>query len=114
MDKVHDIIVLQSATAVVHWDMETMMPPKAVQLRSQQLAMLSRITHKMVTDSEIGKLIEAIMKHPDYEKLTEVQKRNVYLIKKEYDEQTKLPEKLVAELAKYSGINFRRCSGSSA
>lgn len=104
MDKVHDIIVLQSATAVVHWDMETMMPPKAVQLRSQQLAMLSRITHKMITDSEIGKLIEAIMKHPDYEKLTEVQKRNVYLIKKEYDEQTKLPEKLVAELAKQRAI----------
>ncbi|RLI22714.1 carboxypeptidase M32 [Candidatus Bathyarchaeota archaeon] len=104
MEKVKNVIVFQSAVSVVHWDMETMMPPKAIQLRSQQLSMLSRIGHKMMTDPEIGKLLEEILRHPEYDKLDIIQKRNVYLIKKEYDEQTKLPEELVAAIAKQRAI----------
>jgi carboxypeptidase Taq len=100
MKKAFDLFVFQSASAVVYWDMETMMPPKAVNLRSQQLALLSRIEHRMSTDSIIGNLLKAIVQHPEYDKLDAFQKRNVYLMKKSYDEQTKLPEELVAEIAK--------------
>jgi len=81
-----------------------MMPPKAIKLRSQQLALLSRIEHKMSTDPEMGKSLKEVIRHPEYDKLDELQKRNVYLIKKQYDEQTKLPEKLVAEIAKQRAI----------
>jgi carboxypeptidase Taq len=104
MDKAKDLLILQSAEAVVHWDMETMMPPKAIQLRSQQLALLSRIEHKMSTDPEIGVLLGKIVQHSEYDRLDGVQKRNVHLTKKQYDEQTKLPEELVAEIAKQEAI----------
>jgi carboxypeptidase Taq len=104
MEKVKDLLTLQSATAIIHWDMETMMPPKAIGLRSQQLALLSRIEHRMSTDPEIGRLLEEVMRPSEYDKLDAVQKRNVYLIKKNYDEQTKLPEELVAEIAKQQAI----------
>ncbi|MGC9321922.1 MAG: hypothetical protein ACP5FY_06760, partial [Kosmotogaceae bacterium] len=104
MEKTKNLFILQSAAAIVHWDMETKMPPKAIRLRSLQLAMLSRIGHKMSTDPEIGGLLEKTMKHPEYERLDVVQKRNVYLIKKHYDEQTKLPEELVVETAKQQAI----------
>jgi len=104
MDKTKDLLIFESATSIIHWDMETMMPPKAIQLRSQQLALLSRIEHKMITDPEIGSLLEKIVRHPKYDKLEEIQKRNLYLIKKNYDEQTKLPEELVAEIAKQRAI----------
>src|SRR4030042_4826476 len=104
MEKTKDLAIFMSAGSIIMWDMETMMPPKAIGLRSQQLALLSRIQHKMGTDPEIGSLIEKIMHHPDYDKLDAVQKRNVYLVKKNYDEQTKLPEELVAEMAKQNAI----------
>jgi len=104
LNRTKDLVVLQSAEAIVHWDMETMMPPKAVEQRSQQLALLSRISHKMSTAPEIGKLLNAILADPQYDVLGEVEKRNVYLIKKNYDEQTALPEKLVAEIAKQQAI----------
>jgi carboxypeptidase Taq len=104
MEKVRDLLVLQSAEFIVNWDMETMMPPKAIKLRSQQLALLSRIEHKISTDPEIGVLLEKIMRNPEYDKLDEIQKRNIYLVKKNYDEQTKLPEELVAEIAKQRAI----------
>ena len=104
MEKVKDLLTLQSATAIIHWDMETMMPPKAIGLRSQQLALLSRIEHRMSTDPEIGRLLEEVMRPSEYDKLDAVQKRNAYLVKKNYDEQTKLPEELVAEIAKQQAI----------
>jgi carboxypeptidase Taq len=99
-----DLIVLSSAEAIVHWDMETKMPPKAVEQRSQQLALLSRISHKMSTAPRIGKLLSTILSSSQYDALNEVEKRNVHLIKKNYDEQTALPEKLVAETAKQQAI----------
>jgi len=106
MEKAKNLFILQSAAAIVHWDMETKMPPRAVRLRSLQLAMLSRIAHKISTDPEIGKLLEEIMRQSEYDSLDTVQKRNVYLIKKHYDEQTKLPEELVAETAKQQAITI--------
>ncbi len=104
MAKTKDLIILGSVGSIVHWDMETKMPPKAVNLRSQQLALLSQFEHRMSTDPEIEKLLSSIEKHPNYDGLTELQKRNVYLIRKNYDEQTKLPEKLVVETARQQAI----------
>lgn len=104
MEKVKNLLIFQSAMSIIHWDMETMMPPKAINLRSQQLALLSALEHRMSTDPEIGKLLEAIMQSPRYEELNQVQKRNIYLIKKQYDEQTRLPEELVAAIAKQRAI----------
>jgi len=102
--KTKDLVVLQTAEGVIHWDMETKMPPGAVEQRSQQLSLLSRIHHKMGTDPQIGKLLNDIQTSPSNETLGQEQKRNIYLINKNYREQTVLPEKLVAELAMQEAI----------
>jgi len=101
-----DLLVIQSTRSIVEWDMETKMPPKGISLRSQQLAMLSQLEHKISTDPEVGTLLEKVEKHPDYEALSKFQKRNIHLIRKNYDEQTKLPEKLVVETAKQRAITI--------
>ncbi|MGC8937049.1 MAG: hypothetical protein ACP5KV_06805 [Candidatus Methanomethylicaceae archaeon] len=79
---------------------------RAFELRSQQLSLLSKIEHKMAIDPEVGVLLERIEKHPDYHNLNEMEKRNVYLIRKFYDEYTKLPEKLVSEIARQQAIAY--------
>ena len=104
MEKTKEIAIFNSAQAVLNWDTETMMPPKAIGLRSQQLALLSGMQHKMETNPEVGALLEKIERHSNYEKLSAIQKRNIYLIRKNYDEQTKLPEELVMEIAKQRTI----------
>jgi len=48
--------------------------------------------------------LDAIERDKDYDKLDIAQKRNVYLTRKNYDEQTKLPEQLVKEMAKQHAI----------
>ena len=82
------------------------MPPRGIKMRSLQLAMLSRIGHKMSTDPEIGRLLKETRNHPEYSSLDPVHKRNLYLIKKHYDEQTKLPEELVVETSKQNAITI--------
>lgn len=106
MEKVKELAILMSSEGIVSWDMETMMPPKGINLRSQQLALLSVIEHRMTTDPEIGILLQKIKRSTDYDKLDEVQKRNVYLVQKRYDEQTKLPVELVAAIAKQQAISI--------
>ncbi len=106
LEKAKNIIILSSAAANLHWDLETMMPPKGIKLRSLQLALLSKIQHQMSTDPEMGRLLEETIKHPRYDNLDYVHKRNLYLIKKNYVEQTKLPEDLVVETSKQKAITI--------
>jgi len=106
LEKTKNIVALNSAASILHWDMETKMPPRGIKLRSLQLAMLSKIGHQMSTDPDIGQLLKATTKHPEYDSLNIVQKRNLYLIKKHYDEQIKLPEELVVETSKQEAITI--------
>jgi carboxypeptidase Taq len=102
--KTKETIVLSTAQGILHWDMETMMPPRAVNQRSEQLALLSRLNHKLATNPQIGQLLQTIQASPEYPVLGQVEKRNIYLINKSYLEQTALPEKLVGDLAKQEAI----------
>ncbi len=104
LSKIEDISVLVTAEGIIHWDMETMMPPGAVEQRSMQLSLLTRINHQMSTNPKIGNLLSAIQANPEFELMRQAEKRNVYLINKSYREQTSLPEKLVAEIAKQEAI----------
>jgi carboxypeptidase Taq len=104
LSKTKDVVVLGTAEGIIHWDMETMMPPGAVEQRSEQLALLSLIQHKLATDPEKGRLLNTIQTSPKYETLDQAEKRNLYLIRKSYLEQTSLPEKLVADIAKQEAL----------
>jgi len=107
LERSKEMAVMGSAVAILYWDMETMMPPRAVELKSQQLAMLQKMGHQMLVDPENGKTLDAIEKHKDYESLSQLEKRNVYLARKAYDEATRIPEELVVDIAKQStvGVN---------
>jgi carboxypeptidase Taq len=104
LSKTKDLVVLSTAEGIIHWDMEIYMPPKAVAQRSQQLALLSRIHHKLGTNPEIGKLLDNIQTSPEYPTLGQIEKRNLFLINKSYREQTALPEKLVSDLTMQEAI----------
>jgi carboxypeptidase Taq len=93
LERSKELVVLMSAGSILGWDMQTKMPPRGLELKSQQLALLQKIGHKMLTSPELGKILDSIEKHKDYESLTEIQKRNVYLARLMYDEATKLPER---------------------
>ncbi len=103
LTRIKEISLLGSAAGIVHWDLETYMPPGGIMLRSEQLATLSKVIHRMSTDPQMGALLANAEKESN--SLDEMGRRNLYLTRKMYDEQTKLPEKLVAELSRQQAIS---------
>ncbi|HOB39330.1 MAG TPA: hypothetical protein PKI40_09780, partial [Methanomassiliicoccaceae archaeon] len=84
--------VIGSAGAILHWDLETKMPPKGIRQRSEQLALLEVIAHQTLVDPRVGMLLDALTKEHALASMDDVQKRNVHLMKKAYDEEVALPE----------------------
>ncbi|NWF97088.1 MAG: carboxypeptidase M32 [Candidatus Thorarchaeota archaeon] len=90
----------ETSAAILNWDLETYMPPKGIRLRSEQLGYLSTVAHLAIARPEFGQLIEEAEKL----ELDEVQRRNLYLFKREYAEKTSLPAELVGEHAKQQAV----------
>lgn len=103
LERSKELVLLQTAAGVIGWDLETYMPPQGLMLRSEQLGILRKLAHRMITDSEIGKLLDAAEKNSDI--LNESQRRNLYLFRRNYDAQTKIPEELVGKMAKQRAIS---------
>jgi carboxypeptidase Taq len=104
MSRMKEYLLLYSAAGIVQWDYETYMPPKGLILRSEQLSVMHQILHRMGTDPELGKLLDKAEK--DSKKLDDVQNRNVFMVRREYDKETKIPEDLVARIAKQTPISL--------
>jgi carboxypeptidase Taq len=104
MNRMKEYLLLYSAAGIVQWDYETYMPPKGLMLRSEQLSIMHQILHRMGTNPEIGKLLDKAEKNS--KKLNKVQNRNVYMVRREYDKETKIPEDLVARIARQTPISL--------
>ncbi|NNE82671.1 MAG: carboxypeptidase M32 [Alphaproteobacteria bacterium] len=55
----HRIGVIGDALGILHWDQATLMPDGSAPARAEQLATLSVLRHEMLTQPEIGDLLEA-------------------------------------------------------
>jgi carboxypeptidase Taq len=106
LERAKKIIIYDNIQSLLGWDFETQMPPKGGKQRSLQFSTLATDMHKMLTDPEVGKLIEKIKEDDEYSTLSEEQQRNVYLIEREYNKSTKLPIELVAEIASHQVVSI--------
>ena len=102
--KMKEITLLNNALGLIYWDMETYMPKGGIEQRSEEISFLSGLIHDRVVDPEVGLLLEQIKNHKNYEKLSVAEKRNVYLIQRNYDQQTKIPKELVMAAAKQAAV----------
>ncbi|MHA1974057.1 MAG: carboxypeptidase M32 [Candidatus Hodarchaeales archaeon] len=99
MDIYREIYTISTISSVLYWDMNTYMPPSAIKFRSSQFNWLQQTTHKKWISQETKHLIERCEKIKD---LSLVQKRNVLLMRRAYDNRTALPLDLVGALASQS------------
>lgn len=104
MMKVREHILLKTVKYLVKWDYETYMPPKGLILRSDQLSVIEQLIHRMKIDPEIGRLLEKIERVAGT--LNEVQNRNVFKIRRDYNKAINVPEDLVAKIAKQEPISL--------
>jgi carboxypeptidase Taq len=92
--------LLASCAGVLGWDERTYMPRKGSAHRAEQMALLARMTHEMLTVPEIGTLLAEIEESPLVGEPDSIPAVNVREIRRSYDRAVKLPKELVEELAR--------------
>ncbi len=100
LGKVQRVIRLASVKALLGWDLDTFMPPGAIDQRSEQFELLQGLMHEWETEPQIGRLLSSINGSPNYNQLNAYSRRNVQLIQRHYERQNKLPAALVKAIAK--------------
>lgn len=90
------IFDLSQARQTLEWDQRTVMPPKGVGQRSQQLSALASVLHGQSTDPALGDLIAELETRTDLE---ETVRADVREARRAFDRATKIPARLVAARA---------------
>jgi carboxypeptidase Taq len=81
---------------LAHWDQEVLMPEKAGPLRARALATMQSLAHEKLKDPAVGELLTELEQDPS---LSDEQRASVRVMRRDYTKATKIPEKLVRELA---------------
>ena len=77
------------AIGVVYLDASTAAPKGTWEGRGKTMATLSEITYNLETSPEVGEMLTFLEAHPD--ELNAVQKRQIEVLRKSYDETKKIP-----------------------
>ncbi len=99
LEKYNEIYLLNTLRGVLYWDLNTYMPKNALQFRTKQFNWLQQAIHKRWTSHEFESLIKQC---EEDQELDVVQKRNIELVRREYENKTILPLELVGALASQS------------
>ncbi len=93
---------LRDATAMLQWDMATLMPEGGAEARAEQLATLRVLSHELLTDPEIGGLLD---RAGDSHRLDDWKHANLREMRRDHRHATSLPGDLVEAFS-------RACSAS--
>src|SRR5688572_5568262 len=96
MARSRDVALLGSCSSVLGWDQQTYMPKAGATFRGEQLALLAKLTHQHATDPKIGELLAAAGDFPE----DSLEAANLRELRHSYDRATKVPARLVEELAR--------------
>src|SRR5262245_12908851 len=98
--RIKDYSLLGSCGSILAWDERTYMPRQGSAHRAEQMALLARLTHEMLTAPAIGELLAAVESTALVENKESVPAVNVREIRRSFDRAVKLPKDLVEELAR--------------
>ena len=96
--KARELTHLNSIMALLQWDQEVMMPPGGAGGRAEQFSVLSTIIHQKITAPGLDRILQKLSDNP--EELSPTDHSLIRVIKREYDKNTKLPEKFVADFSR--------------
>jgi carboxypeptidase Taq len=102
--------VMVSALALLQWDAEIYMPRGGVTHRGDQMALLAGLVHDRATDPRIGELLNEVESSSLISDREGVETVNVREIRRDYDRETRLPRRLVEEMARVSALSSQAWS----
>ncbi len=103
-ERLGEISDLGKAAGLFAWDMRTYMPPAGAEARSKQLATLTRLTHEKFTSDEMGQLLDDLAAETKDLPYEDDVVSMIRVLRRDYDQDRKLPGAFVAELAEARGL----------
>ncbi|HEY7350365.1 MAG TPA: carboxypeptidase M32 [Ktedonobacterales bacterium] len=98
-ERTQEICDLGSLLSLVGWDQQVKMPPQANQIRGPQLATFQALLHERQTAPRIGELLDQLEQRIQGNGYTDADRGMVRLVRRNYDQATKIPAALVREIA---------------
>jgi carboxypeptidase Taq len=102
--------VLVSSLALLQWDAEICMPRGGVKHRGDQMALLAGLVHERATSPHIGELLSEIEGSPLVTDPESAEAVNVREMRRDFDRETRLPRRLVEEMARVSALSSQAWS----
>ncbi len=101
IDRLKEISYLNGVMSTIGWDQEVMMPAGAADARAQQISALAGVIHERMTDLGLGDCLAAL-KEEDPDSFDLLQACNIREAQRNFDLDTKVPKRLVMEMAELS------------
>jgi carboxypeptidase Taq len=98
--RVKDCRLLESCGQLLGWDERTYMPRQGSRHRGEQMALLARLAHDMMTSPRIAELLREVEGSDVIGDADSIEAANVREIRRAHDRAAKLPRELVEELAR--------------
>ncbi len=91
--------LLASVESLLGWDERCLLPPQGAEYRARQTKLLAGMLHERQTDPRLGELLAELSAGPLTAEATSDAAVVVRELQRQYDKKTRLPKKLVEELA---------------
>jgi len=102
-----ELSTLSGIGALIGWDQMTYMPKMGAQEKSEQSALLSKISHEKVISDEFWSHIEKLNQETIYDQLSEKDKHVVKRLKKDVEKSRRIPSEFVVKISKATTIGYQ-------
>jgi carboxypeptidase Taq len=105
--RLQEVNDLNMVSALLSWDQSTYMPPGGAAARGRQMATVGKLAHEALTDSEIGRLLDALR---PYEESLPYESDDASLIRvarRNFEKAAKIPAQLMAEFSAHTAAAYQ-------
>jgi carboxypeptidase Taq len=92
------------ARALLGWDERTHMPPAGAEVRSEQLATLARIRHRLLISDELGRLIDAAARETESLPYESDEASLVRVARRGWEKARRVPADMRAEMTRVASV----------
>jgi carboxypeptidase Taq len=113
-ERMAELVDLRNSSALLHWDQQTMMPPRGGSGRAESLATLERVSHDMFVADETGRLLEGAAAELDGAPADSDDACLVRLVRRQWGKARRVPTELASELARAASVGQEAWIGARA
>jgi carboxypeptidase Taq len=105
-NRLAEISDIAQAGAILHWDQQTMMPPRGAVVRAEQLATLGRIAHDRFIDPEVGRLLDQLAGFEQEHDYDSFEASLIRVTRRDWEKARKVPSELRADMSRAATLGF--------